>query len=55
MRIRCPDKTSQIKAVTIGGSEWKGFNATDETVVLSKDDLAVPGVLAKMQHVVVQY
>ena len=37
------------------GSAWKGFNATEETVVLSKDDLAVSGVLAKMQHVIVQY
>lgn len=55
LRLRCPDKTSQIKSVTIGGSAWKGFNATEETVVLSKDDLAVSGVLAKMQHVIVQY
>ena len=55
LRLRCPDKTARIKSVTLGGSAWKGFNATAETIVLSQAELAAAGALAKLQRVVAQY
>ena len=41
--------------MTLGGSAWKGFNATAETIVLSQAELAAAGALAKLQQVVAQY
>ena len=51
LRLRCPGGRILSKVV-IGGKPWTRFNASDESISVSKQDLVAPGMLAGLRDIV---